>query len=177
MTSPVADTPVLEVRGLSRYFGSRVALENVSFSLPAGRVLAVLGGNGAGKSTLLAVIAGLLSPSRGEMSFLSKSSRRLPAAQRSGMAYSAERPMLYEDLQIQEALTLIARAFGREGLQRLPAALEEFELGDLRTRLIRECSQGVRRRASLARAYLASPKLWLLDEPFVHLDWRARTDS
>ncbi len=169
-----ANDPVIEARELSRYYGSFVALEDVHLRVSPGELVAVLGANGAGKSTLLALLAGILQPSRGEIRLLGKSCRRRSKEQRRALGYSGEQPLLYGDLTLEESLGLVLKA-GGEGYE-LERLLADFQLEDFRARPLRECSQGIRRRAGLARAFILKPALYILDEPLANLD-RAGQES
>lgn len=165
-------SPVLEVRALSRYFGPRVALENIHFHLQSAEIKFINGANGAGKSTLLAILAGLLAASKGEMLLHGKHLKHRKREHRSELGYAGERAFLYGDLTLQESLSLFARAGAAPAttLRRCDELMDALGLEDSRHRRLRECSQGTLRRAGLVRAFLFSPKLMLLDEPFSHLD-------
>ena len=156
---------------VSVLFGSFVALRDVSLSLPGGSSVVLLGPNGAGKSTLLRLLAGLARPTYGEVRIFGQ----FPSALRGHIAYMSHSTMLYDDLTGPENLEYLL------GLQRpelTPAQRREHVAGELAavglqsatTRRLREYSQGMRQRASLARVLLAEPDLLLLDEPFSNLD-------
>src|SRR5436309_4360705 len=100
----VADPPAIELRGLSRHFGERTALRDVSVRVPAGATLAVLGRNGAGKSTLLRVLATLLRPHGGELTVLGEPVPRRAFAVRGKVGVLAHEPLLYSDLTGRENL-------------------------------------------------------------------------
>lgn len=164
-----ASAPLLELDAVSRYYGPTVALDRVELSVRPGELVFILGGNGAGKSTLLAIAAGVLAPSEGDVRILGEPARRRSAAQRRAVGYSCERAMLYAQLTIEESLGLVA-ASAPGGKARLPEILDRFGLRAHAARRVRECSQGVLRRAGLARAAILEPSIWILDEPFSHLD-------
>lgn len=164
--------PTLELDGVSRFYGSSIALDRVTCAVGPGEVLFVLGANGAGKSTLLALAAGVLAPSEGDIRIRGRSGRRRDREQRAAVGYVSERPMLYGDLLLEEALLLVAKAGSSP--RRVSELIHELELGTHALKRVRECSQGVLRRASFARALLLSPSVWLLDEPFTHLDVRSQ---
>ena len=170
----------VELRKVSRLYGSFVALREVSVSLAAGSSVVMLGENGAGKSTLLKVIAGLTSPSYGSVTVFGES----PRDERGRVAYMSHATMLYDELTGMENLTYFgslhgdsfqSKGEGRGMLEEQAAeALRQVGLdpamGSMRHRRVGEYSQGMRQRASLARVLLSEPDLLLLDEPFSNLD-------
>lgn len=166
---PMADGSALEVRGLARYFGERVALEDVSFELAIGQTLVVLGANGAGKSTLLRVLATLLRPHSGAVRVLGQ---ELPAdgwAVRGRIGMIGHDAMVYRDLSARENLEFTAKLHGvsRAEIDRI---LERVELDKRADEPVRNFSKGMLQRLSVARAMLPDPDLLLLDEPLANLD-------
>jgi ABC-type multidrug transport system ATPase subunit len=174
----VAETaPAIELRGLRREFGERVAFAGVDLSLPSGATLAVLGPNGSGKTTLLRVLAGLLRPSAGEARVLGC---ELPGESwklRGRIGYLGHDPLLYRDLTPRENLRFVARLHGldREDaesrIDRLLAAVGMDRRADDR---VAEFSAGMAQRVAVCGALLTEPELLLLDEPEAHLDAAAR---
>jgi heme exporter protein A len=159
----------IELRGLSRHFGERTALRDISLSLPAGATLAVLGRNGAGKSTLLRILATLLRPHSGEVRVLGQALPGRAHAVRGQIGLLGHEPLLYRDLTGRENLRYQA------GLHRVaPARVEELlEAVDMRQRAddpVRSLSRGMVQRLAVCRAVLHAPKLLLLDEPRANLD-------
>ncbi|MFN8388849.1 MAG: ABC transporter ATP-binding protein [Bdellovibrionota bacterium] len=170
-------TPAIEVRGLSRFFGRTVALDNVSFTAAPGEAFFCLGGNGAGKSTLLSILAGVLAPTEGELRLLGEQARRRGPALRSAIGYAGAQPQLYKDFSIEESLLFFAAMYGVDRKEaRTNELITDFGLDAHRNKRLKECSQGIIRKAALARALLHFPKLLLLDEPFTHLDVAAKRD-
>ncbi len=164
--------PAVEARNLSKFFGARVALDNVSFSLTPGRILALLGPNGAGKTTLLRLVAGLLTPSEGRVLLFGEAAEENEAPRRR-LGFLGHSSFLYADFTAEENLLFYARLYGLpDGEQRAQRWLEYFRLADpaLRGYRVRAFSQGMRQRLALARALLHDPDLLLLDEPFAGLD-------
>jgi len=168
----MSTTALLEVKGLCRYFGARVALEDIRFNLAPSELKLLVGANGAGKSTLLFLLAGLLAPSKGEILFNGAPFAARRGRERSKIGYAGDRPFLYGDLSIHESLALLSRAAPSppETAKRAKELLEELGLAGVQERRLRECSQGTIRKAGIARAFLFQPELVLLDEPFAHLD-------
>jgi heme exporter protein A len=172
-----AGSPAIEVSGLRREFGDRVALDGISFSLAAGASLAVLGPNGSGKSTLLRVLAGLLRPSGGEVSVLGCTLPRETHGLRGRVGYLGHEPLLYRDLTAAENLELAAALHGIEPLDagtRIEQLLEAVGMSRRAGDRIVELSAGMRQRIDVCRAVLHDPELLLLDEPDAHLDAQAR---
>jgi heme exporter protein A len=162
--------PAVETRGLSKFFGSRVALEEVTFSLEQGEILALLGPNGSGKSTLLQSLAGILSPSEGK-AFLFGENPVESEAVRARFGFMGHSSLLYADFSGQENLEFYARLYGlSDGPARASRWLEYFHLTQAAHVSSRGYSQGMRQRLALARAMLHEPDLLLLDEPFAGLD-------
>jgi heme exporter protein A len=159
----------IELDGLERRFGERVALAGVSVSVPAGATLAVLGGNGAGKTTLLRVLAGLLRPHAGAVRVLGAALPaerwRLPAQ----VGYLGHEPLLYRELSGRENLRYHADLHGiSDG--RLDSLLADLGIADRADEPVRDLSKGLVQRLAIARAVLHDPSLLLLDEPRANLD-------
>jgi heme exporter protein A len=159
----------IELDGLERRYGERVALAGVSVRVETGQTLAVLGGNGAGKTTLLRVLAGLLRPHAGTATVLGASlpSERWRLAGRVG--YVGHEPLLYRELSGRENLRYQARLHGVGG----PRVAEMLAAVGMERRAddpVRELSRGMVQRLAVARALLHDPPLLLLDEPRANLD-------
>jgi heme exporter protein A len=166
---PSTDQPAIELRGLTRHFGERTALREVSADVPAGATLAVLGRNGAGKSTLLRILATLLRPHGGKISLFGEELPRRAFAVRGRIGLLAHEPLLYRDLTGRENLRYHA------GLHRVAPGRVEQVLADVRMERraddpVRLLSRGMVQRLAVCRAVLHSPSLLLLDEPRSNLD-------
>jgi heme exporter protein A len=159
----------VELEGMGRAFGERVALRDVSLSLEAGRTLVVFGPNGAGKSTLLRVLATLLRPHAGRACVLG---RELPGEGwevRGRIGFVAHDPLLYLDLSGRENLRYHARLFGvADG--RVEELLERTGMAGRADEPLRTLSRGMVQRLAVCRAVLHEPELLLLDEPLADLD-------
>ena len=165
----MTDGAIIELEGLTRAYGERVALADVTLALPPGRTLVVFGPNGAGKSTLLRVLATLLRPSDGVARVLG---RELPGeawAVRGRIGFLGHEPLLYRELTGRENLRFQARLFG-VGEERVAELLERLQLERRADEPVRNLSRGTVQRMAVARAILHDPELLLLDEPRANLD-------
>ena len=159
----------LELRGLTRRYGERLALADVSVSVEDGQTLAVLGPNGAGKTTLLRLLATLLRPHAGEVSVLG---HRLPEdgwAVRGRIGLLGHDPLLYRELSARENLQLYAALHGVAG-DRVELLLRSVAMERRAQEPLRTLSRGMVQRVAVCRALLHDPELLLLDEPRANLD-------
>lgn len=160
---------MLELDGLTRNYGERAALADVSLSLPPGRTLVVFGPNGAGKTTLLRVLATLLRPHSGEVRVLGE---RLPDEAwrvRGRVGLLAHEPLLYRELSARENLRYHARLHGVDD-ERVERQLQAVSMTERADEPLRTLSRGMTQRVAVARATLHDPELLLLDEPYANLD-------
>jgi gliding motility-associated transport system ATP-binding protein len=170
---PNATTAMIEADGLTKYFGSFVAVECVSFRIPRGEIVAFLGPNGAGKSTLIKLLTGYMAPSAGvaRIAGYDMDSGRIEAARKLG--YLPENGPLYLDMTPLELLRFFGEARGMsreqlaEGLERVAG---RFSLDDVLEKPIGKLSKGYRQRVGLAQALIHDPEVLILDEPTVGLD-------
>jgi len=164
---------MLEVIQVTRCFGRRVALEQVSFQAARGDIVGLLGPNGAGKTTLLRLAACYLQPTQGVIRLNGVDSFRESLVFRSRMGYLPERCPLYDDMTVGEYLLYRARIKGFPFVKariRSRELAEQLGLGEMRDRLIGTLSLGCRRRTGLADAVLHDPRLLLLDDPIANVD-------
>jgi heme exporter protein A len=165
----VAAAPAIELEGLTRRYGERVALQDVTLSLPPGATLVVFGPNGAGKSTLLRVLSTLLRPHAGTARVLGHALPDEGWAVRGRIGLLGHAPLLYRDLTGRENLAFHARLHGVA----LDRTRELLELVGLRARAddkVHTYSRGMVQRLAVCRAVLHDPELLLLDEPRANLD-------
>jgi heme exporter protein A len=163
----------IELEGLTRRYGERVALRDVTLSLPAGATLVVFGPNGAGKSTLLRVLSTLLRPHGGRARVLGRALPDEGWAVRGRVGLLGHAPLLYRDLTGRENLAFHARLHG-VGLERADALLEQVGLAARADDKVHTYSRGMVQRLAVCRAVLHDPELLLLDEPGANLDPAAR---
>ena len=174
-----SDAPALAVRSLGHAYGTRRALDGVSFEVPAGRFTVLLGLNGAGKSTLFALVTRLFDAREGAIEVFGYDISGAPgeALRRLGVVFQSR--TLDLDLSVMQNLTYHAALHGisgHDGRRRAIELLEWFDLSGRRKDKVRSLSGGQMRRVEIARALLHRPKLLLLDEATVGLDIRSRAD-
>lgn len=159
----------LRAESLSKQYGPFTALEDVSIDVDSGERVGLLGPNGSGKTTLLRILAGLNSPTTGEVTV--DGQRYEPDAYqvRRKVGYVAHETMLYENLTARENLAFHAELRGLPE-SRIQETLEIVDLAHRASGLPREFSHGMKKRLSLARAELDPPQILLMDEPFSGLD-------
>jgi heme exporter protein A len=172
----VIDFDQVSLTSVSRHYGRRRALRDVSFTASAGEVLALVGPNGAGKSTLLSILSTLVSPSSGHVRYGAHTLESAGAALRRSIGWLGHDLQLYAELTARENLSFFARLSGsRDPGAFVDRALATAALVDRADDVVSGFSRGMRQRLALERALIHDPKLVLLDEPFTGLD-RASTD-
>ena len=161
----------VEARHLTKAFGARKAVDDVSFELPEGAFLSIFGPNGAGKTTLLRVLSTLARPSSGEAFVAGIDLKEHPDEARGRIGLISHQSMLYPDLTAEENLLLYARLYGVEDPEaRVDELLEAVGLPHRRLDQVRTFSRGMTQRVSIARAILHDPEVVFLDEPYSGLD-------
>lgn len=167
----------IDVRGLTKRYGGRAVVDDVSLRVAPGRICGFLGPNGSGKTTTIRMLCGLLTPDAGEGTCLGMDLRRDAASIRREVGYMTQRFGLYEDLSIRENLEFIARLYElprrREAVD---GALERLGLAARQGQLAGTLSGGWKQRLALAACLLHTPRLLLLDEPTAGVDPKARRD-
>ena len=170
-TSPV----MIEAQGISKYFGPFVAIEDISFSIPTGQVVAFLGPNGAGKSTAMKILTGFMAPTVGRafIGGFDIHAERIEASRRLG--YLPENGPLYMDMTPLELLRFFgeARGLSEEELKsRIDWVTEKHAIEEVLEKPIGKLSKGYRQRVGLAQALIHDPEVLIMDEP----DRRARSE-
>lgn len=170
---------MIEFKNLVKSFGSRTVLDNLSFSVPEGQILFILGTSGTGKSVLLKNIVGLLRPSSGEIwidgqevSHLSEE-EYLPVRRLCGMVF--QHPALFDSLSVFENVAFGLRKHYRDMVEaeikeRVTKCLELVNLRNVESKMPPDISYGMQKRVSLARTVAVDPKILLFDEPTTGLD-------
>jgi heme exporter protein A len=165
------DFTQLTATDLGRHYGRRKALSQISFECRAGEIVGLLGPNGAGKSTLLAILATLVAPSTGHVSYGEHTSRQAGAALRARLGLLGHDLYLYPELTARENLLFFARLYGvKDAPARVEESLAKANLADRGDDQVSGFSRGMRQRLALERALVHRPRLLLLDEPFTGLD-------
>ena len=159
--------------GLTRTFGDITAVDGLTFDVSPGELFGIVGPDGAGKTTTLRMLAGVLRPSRGEVTVAGVDVRADPEAVKARIAYMAQRFGLYEDLTVAENIDFYADLYRGPKSER-PARLErlyEFSrLGEFRDRLAGNLSGGMKQKLSLSCSLVHTPEVLLLDEPTFGVD-------
>ncbi|MBF3258277.1 ABC transporter ATP-binding protein, partial [Pseudomonas aeruginosa] len=164
---------MIETRNLGKRFGSRVAVDDLSFQVATGEVLGFLGPNGAGKSTTMKMLTGFLAPSAGTASIFGFDIRNRTLQAQRLIGYLPEGSPCYAEMTVQGFLDFIAEIRGYRGAgkrERVARALGLLELDEVRRQTIETLSKGFRRRVGLAQAILHEPRALVLDEPTDGLD-------
>ncbi len=168
----------LQARHLTRRFGSFVAVDDVSFDVPRGRVFGFLGPNGSGKSTTIRMLTGLLAPTSGTATgFRGLDVVRDADAWKRGLGYMSQKFSLYIDLTAEENLRFFGSIYGLDAARleaRIAALASRLGFEELRKELTEDLSTGQRQRVALAAALLHEPELLFLDEPTGGVDPRGR---
>jgi ABC-2 type transport system ATP-binding protein len=163
---------VISATGLTRRFGARTAVNNVTFEVGRGEIVALLGPNGAGKTTTMRMLAGLIAPTSGTVAIDGvQLTRATGSTLRSRIGFLTESPGLWDRLTVRENLNIYAGLYGLANPDRtVNHALETFELTARGEERAAELSKGTRQKVALARALLHEPLVLLLDEPTSGLD-------
>jgi len=162
-------SPALELRGVTKAYADRVALDDISLEVTRGELVALVGANGAGKSTLLQLAVGLLEPTSGDVLVEGTAAGSLDA--RRSLSYISDQPSLYDDLTVNEHIEYVSRLHG--GPARPESADELLDLLNLTPRadnLPARFSRGVRQKTALIGGLIRPFRLLLIDEPFAGLD-------
>lgn len=160
--------PPLHLEGLTKYYGSTVGVESLSFEARAGEVLGFLGPNGSGKTTTIRLLLGFLNPTSGSARVLGLDSRRESVAIRKRAGYLPGDVALYGDRTGDELLDLVLRVHGVT--DRRPATRVVEAVGATMDRTIKKCSRGMRQKVALVLAMAHDPELLIMDEPTSGLD-------
>ena len=162
---------MIRVTQFTKRYGDFVAVDGLTFEVPAGAVLGLVGPNGAGKTTTLRALAGILRPTSGSVEVANVDVTREPVEAKRRLAFVPDEPALFDYLTVTEHFRFVARLYGvADVAARMPALLEELELADKAEALPLELSRGMKQKLAIGCALLHDPQVLLLDEPLTGLD-------
>ena len=164
---------MIEVSHLTKKYGSRLAVDDISFTVEDGVIYGLLGPNGAGKSTIMNILTGYLAATEGQVTVAGHPLPEEADAAKACVGYLPEQPPLYPEMTVAEYLDFAAELKGVKKADRptqVQSAARRTGLEDVLPRLIRSLSKGYKQRVGIAQALLGSPKIIILDEPTVGLD-------
>lgn len=162
----------LEVKGLTKQYGDKEAVENICFTLQKGEILGLLGLNGAGKSTTMNMITGCLAPTEGTVLIDGIDILKDPIKAKSKIGYLPELPPLYVDMRVEEYLDFICdvKKVKKQKKQHVEEVCKIVGIETVKARVIKNLSKGYKQRVGLAGALIGNPEILILDEPTVGLD-------
>ncbi len=167
----------IRVKGLTKSFGSKVVVRDLSMSVRKGQIYGFLGPNGSGKTTTIRMLCGLLTPDSGEGTCLGYDILTQSRLIKERVGYMTQRFSLYQDLSIRENLEFVARIYGLPSpIRAAQEAIQRLGLKGRERQLAGELSGGWKQRLALGACILPSPELLLLDEPTAGVDPKARRD-
>jgi len=167
---------MIRIDGLSKNYGSFVAVDHIMLHVPRGTLYGFLGPNGAGKTTTLRMIAGILRPTAGHVLLGGDDIHRDPLTAKRRLGYIPDRPFVYDKLTGAEFLRFVAGLYGQEGdgvERRMEELLEVFELSSWKDELVEAYSHGMRQKLIISSALIHRPECIVVDEPMVGLDPKA----
>lgn len=162
---------MIEVRHLTRLYGDRVAIRDLSFTVNPSEIVGLVGPNGAGKTTTLRCLTGILRPTSGTIRIAGHDLLTAPLHAKRALAFVPDEPALFEQLTVEEHLKLIGRIYDAPADEsRLAQILGELDLVDRRPAFPAELSRGMKQKLAIACALVHRPTVLLLDEPLTGLD-------
>ena len=177
MTTGTEAAIAIDVKGLTKSFGGRAVVQNLSMQVKRGAIYGFLGPNGSGKTTTIRMLCGLLTPDSGEGTCLGFDIRRDADKIKRRVGYMTQRFSLYQDLSVQENLEFVARLYGvRDARGAARDMVKRLGLNGREEQLAGELSGGWKQRLALGACTLPNPELLLLDEPTAGVDPKARRD-
>ncbi len=170
---------MIEVKNVTKKYGSTIAVDNISFDVKDGEVVGFLGPNGAGKSTTMNMITGFIEPTAGQIIVNGNDISKKPRKAKKEIGYMPENVPLYNELTPKEFITYMAElklVKRNERKEEVDKVLKETGLEEVKNKLIRNLSRGYKQRVSLAGALVGNPDVIILDEPTVGLDPKQITE-
>lgn len=170
---------MIEVKNVTKKYGTTVAVDNISFEVKDGEVVGFLGPNGAGKSTTMNMITGFIEPTNGQIIINGNDISRKPKKAKKDIGYMPENVPLYYELTAREfikymaELKMVKRDIRKQEVERV---IKEVGLEEVQNKLIKNLSRGYKQRVSLAGALIGNPDVIILDEPTVGLDPKQITE-
>ena len=170
---------MIEVKNITKKYGSFTALDNVSFKIKEGEIIGLLGPNGAGKSTTMNNITGFIEPTEGEVLINGINMLKKPKKAKKEIGYMPEGVPLYSDLTVKEFITYMAgikKVEKKLVKEKVIQIMDQTGLTDVQNKLTKNLSRGYKQRVSMAGALVGEPKILILDEPTVGLDPKQITE-
>ena len=170
---------MIKIRNVSKSYGSKKALDKVSFEVKTGDIFAFIGHNGAGKTTLIKSICGIIDFDEGEILINGKSIKKEPLACKKEMAYISDDPELYEDMKAIDYINFVCDMYEVPSKVRESGIMKYakmFSIEDELSNTIKSFSHGMKQKVALIAALSHEPKILVMDEPFVGLDPKAIFD-
>ncbi|MBQ8533845.1 MAG: ABC transporter ATP-binding protein [Clostridia bacterium] len=164
---------MLEIKNLTKYYGDRLAVDDLSLHIEPGKICGFIGRNGAGKTTTLKSVCGILQFDEGEILIGGKSIKDDPIGCKKRMAYIPDNPDLYDFMTGIKYLNFIADVYSvstAERATKIERYAKEFEISDDLNQLISTYSHGMKQKLAIISALIHTPDLLIMDEPFVGLD-------
>ena len=167
---------MIELKGLTKKYGSFTAVDSIDLSVPDGELFGFLGPNGAGKTTTLRMIAGILQPTAGSIHLAGVDLSEDPILAKSKLGFIPDRPFIYEKLTGAEFLRFVAGLYGQDGDKvehRGRELMALFDLEEWADELVESYSHGMRQKLIISSAFIHRPEVIVVDEPMVGLDPKA----
>lgn len=167
---------MIRLEGLTKVYGTFVAVDHIDLEVPRGQLFGFLGPNGAGKTTTLRMIAGILRPTAGRVWIGGDDVVTNPMAAKARLGFIPDRPFVYEKLTGGEFLRFVAGLYGQDGAsveKRIDELLDLFELAVWKDELVESYSHGMRQKLIISSALIHRPEVIVVDEPMVGLDPKA----
>lgn len=159
---------IIEMRQITKYIDDKLILNNVTFEIPAGKIIGFVGPNGAGKTTTLKLISGLTDYNSGEIKFCGQD---IKSANKGDIMFIQDNPLIYEELTGKEYLDFILDLFDKKvEKNKVDSFVKEFEFEEAIDKLIRTYSLGMKKKIALLSVLIVNPKILLLDEYFSGID-------